>query len=81
MFFQRIVGDVLRYNKTSKYHLILHVRAKTIKEDDGIFYYYSDRVMNWNRSRHDGTRDDTIHFKSPFIPGDIYVGVGGNDVM
>ncbi|VDM78964.1 unnamed protein product [Strongylus vulgaris] len=76
------MGDVLRYNKASKYHLILNVRAKTIKEDDGIFYYYSDKVMKWKDSTDDGKRrDDTIHFKSPFIPGEIYVGLNGNDVI
>ncbi|KHJ94057.1 hypothetical protein OESDEN_06018 [Oesophagostomum dentatum] len=72
----------LRFNSNSKYHLILTVRAKTMKYDDGIFYHYKRSVMHWDRSYDDSRSvDDSIHYKSPFLIGEVEVKVDGKSVI
>ncbi|CAJ0598028.1 unnamed protein product [Cylicocyclus nassatus] len=77
-----MVGPVLRSERTSKYHIILHVRAKTIKYDDGIFYYYRESLMKWGESEDKHTeQDDTTFHQSPFLPGQVTVKLNGQTVL
>ncbi|KAK6745219.1 hypothetical protein RB195_011752 [Necator americanus] len=78
----RIKGDVLKYDSKGKYHLILNVRANEISSENGIFYWYTRKVMNWQDSRRTYINyDESLFHKSPFLPGEIKVHVNGNLVI
>ncbi|VDK59343.1 unnamed protein product [Cylicostephanus goldi] len=70
------------WEATSEYHIVLHVRAKKLTYDDGIFYYYTESTMKWHESEDKHTDiDDTIFHEAPFLPGHVMVKLDGKTVI